>query len=78
MGQYNEDFEDGNCCWNWKRGSQKVVVKGFMVDITESVCAYITGREKVFDFETILLERGPVVGLARNGSWSLCSASRLG
>lgn len=51
---------------------------GFMVDITESVCAYITGREKVFDFETILLERGPVVGLARNGSWSLCSASRLG
>lgn len=55
-----------------------MVVMGFMVDITESVCAYITGREKVFDFETILLERGPVVGLARNGSWSLCSASRLG
>jgi len=45
--------------------------------ITESVCAYITGREKGIDFETILLERG-TVGLARNGSWSLCSASRLG
>jgi len=28
--------------------------------ITESVCAYITGREKGFDFETILLERGTV------------------